>query len=363
MSHFWKKLPKPIMVLAPMADVTDAPFRRMIAKYSAHTRKDGTVGGPDVTWTEFVAADGLMRATPEGKEKLMADLMYTEEERPIVAQLFSSNEEYMEAAAKLAADLGFDGIDLNMGCPARTIEKQGCGSAMIKGPKKARAVIRAAKRGAGSLPVSVKTRLGYNVDEIETWVPEILAEEPAVLTLHARTRKELSKVPARWERIARAVEIRDALGSETLIFGNGDVTSLEDAHTRIAESGADGAMLGRAIFGNPWLFHPSKCLPEHMALSTASTNETEHEVISLRERLRVMVEHTALFVELLPFKNFAIMKKHYKAYVHGFPGASQLRAALMETNTPDEVAAIVDRFVQQAPRDILNSSGTLNSDE
>ena len=318
------------MVVAPMADVTDAAFRRMIAKYSAHERKDGTIGGPDVMWTEFVAADGLMRATPEGKKKLLADLWFAEEERPIVAQLFSSNEEYMEKAAALAVELGFDGIDLNMGCPSNTIERQGCGAAMIKDPAKARAVIRAAKRGAGNLPVSVKTRLGYNKNEIETWVPEILSEEPAVLTVHARTRKEMSKVPAQWEKVKRVVEIRNELGSSALIIGNGDVSSVADAHEKIAFSGADGAMLGRAIFGNPWLFHPEKDLSN----------------VPLEERLRVMIEHTKLFEELLHFKNFATMKKHYKAYVNGFEGAAQLRATLMEQNTAAEIEQVVHSFLQ-----------------
>jgi nifR3 family TIM-barrel protein len=334
--NFWQDLPKPLIVLAPMADVTDAAFRRMIAKYSAHTRKDGTEGGPDVMWTEFVAADGLMRATPEGKKKLLADLWYAEEERPIVAQLFSSNEEYMEKAAQLAAELGFDGVDLNMGCPSNTIERQGCGAAMIKDPKKARAVIRAAKRGAGDLPVSVKTRVGYNKVEIETWVPEILAEKPAVLTMHARTRKEMSKVPARWDLVKRVVEIRDELSPETLIIGNGDVMSLEDAYEKIASSGADGAMLGRSIFGNPWLFHPEKDLSN----------------VSIEERLRVMVEHTHLFEELLHFKNFATMKKHYKAYVNGFEGAAQLRAELMEQNTAKEIEAVVHSFLQNTTHTI-----------
>lgn len=318
-----------------MADVTDAAYRRMIAKYSAHTRKDGTSGGPDVMWTEFVAADGLLRATPAGKEKLLADLWYVEEERPIVAQLFSSNEEYMEAAARLAAELGFDGIDLNMGCPSNTIERQGCGSAMIKDPQKARAVIRAAQRGAGDLPVSVKTRLGYNKIEIETWVPEILAEEPAVLTMHARTRKEMSKVAAQWDMVKRVVQIRDELGSNTLIIGNGDVLSVADAQAKVASSGADGAMLGRSIFGNPWLFHPEKDLSN----------------VSLHERLLVMVEHTQLFEELLHFKNFATMKKHYKAYVNGFAGAAALRAELMEKNTAAEIAAVVHSFLKTLDAD------------
>jgi len=346
-----------MMVVAPMADVTDAPFRRMIAKYSAHKRADGSIGGPDVMWTEFVAADGLMRATPEGREKLMADLIYVEEERPIVAQLFSSNPEYMEAAARLAVELGFDGIDLNMGCPAQAIMKQGCGSAMIKNPAQARAVIRAAKKGAGDIPVSVKTRLGYNVDEVETWIPEILAERPAVLTVHARTRKELSKVPAKWDRLTRVVELRDQLCHDTLIIGNGDVLSLEDAQNKVAQSGVDGAMIGRALFGNPWLFHPHKRLPhELLALPTHGVNREELiaqsdqnnpsvDYITLEERLVVLVEHTYLFVELLPFKNFNTMKKHYKGYINGFPGAAQLRLELMGQNSPEAVERVVHNFL------------------
>ena len=312
-----------------MADVTDAAFRRMIAKYSRHARADGSAGGPDVFWTEFVSADGLARATDEGKAKLMADLIYSEEERPIVAQLFSSNEEYMEQAAALCRELGFDGIDINMGCPDRSIEKQGCGAAMIKNPAKARAIIRAAKRGAGPLPVSVKTRVGYNKDELETWLPEILAENPAVVTVHARTRKDMSKVPARWERVTHAALIRNELKSDTLIFGNGDALSLEDAKQKAELAGADGVMLGRAIFGNPWLFHPHKDLSN----------------VSLEERFSVLVEHTKLFEELLPHKSFAIMKKHYKAYVHGFPGAAELRAELMEAKDAREVEVIVTEYL------------------
>lgn len=335
---FWQKLATPFFVLAPMADVTDAPFRRLIAKYGAHVRADGTVGGPDVTWTEFVSGDGLLRATPEGKVKLMADLIYTEEERPIVAQLFTSNEEHMEKASALCLELGFDGVDINMGCPDRSIEKQGCGSAMIKNPELAAKIIQAAKRGAksdqlGGIPVSVKTRLGYNRDQLEEWLPALLAERPAAITLHARTRKEMSKVPARWKRIARAVELRnEILGPDKLatrIIGNGDALSLADARNKALATGADGVMLGRAIFGNPWLFHPTKLVEE----------------IPLEERLRVMVEHSKLFTEILPFKNFAVMKKHYKAYVKDFPGAAELRAELMEQEDAVAVEVVVKKFL------------------
>jgi nifR3 family TIM-barrel protein len=315
---FWNNIKRPIFVLAPMADVTDSAFRRLIAKY----------GKPDVTWTEFVSADGLAYAPEEGRKKLLKDLEFSESERPIVAQFFTSSPENMKKAAELAVKLGFDGVDINMGCPDKSIEKQCAGASLMKNPKLARELIRAAKEGAGNLPVSVKTRLGYNKDELEEWLPELLAENPAVITVHARTRKEMSLVPARWERVKRAVEIRNELGSETLIFGNGDLQNIDDAKKRVEDTGADGAMLGKAIFGNPWLF--SK--PTHTP--------------TLSEKLKVCVEHTKLFEELLgDVKNFAIMKKHFKAYVNGFDGAVELRTKLMNTNNAGEVEEIVNNFL------------------
>lgn len=330
MKNFWQQLPSPIIVLAPMADVTDVAFRKMIAKYSAHERKDGSIGGPDVMWTEFVSADGLVRATPEGKEKLRADLKYDESERPIVAQLFSSNTEHMEEVAGLCRDMGFDGIDINMGCPDRSIERQGCGSAMINNPEIASDIIRATKRGAKDIPVSVKTRLGYNTDTMEDWISVLLKEEPDALTIHARTRKEMSKVPARLDRIKDAVGLRDAMGVSTKILGNGDVLSVNDAKVKVMQTGADGMMLGRAIFGNPWLFHPEK----------------DAENVTLKEKLSVLVEHTHVFQQELGFKNFAIMKKHYKSYCTGFDGAKELRVALMETSNSNEVEVVVDTFLR-----------------
>jgi len=321
---FWDEVQKPILVLAPMADVTDPAFRRIIAKYSK-CQKPGFLTYPYVTWTEFVSADGLALAPEEGRKKLMADLVYSEEERPIIAQFFTSRPENMEKAAALARELGFDGVDINMGCPDKSIEKQGAGAAHIKNPSLAQEVIAAAKAGAGPLPVSVKTRLGYNKDELEEWLPKILDAKPAVVTLHARTRKEMSLVPARWERVKRAVEIRNERGSDALIFGNGDVTDVPDAHARIRGTGADGAMLGRAIFGNPWLF-------------------TDYKP-SIEERLLVAVEHTKLYEDLLPHKSFSIMKKHYKAYVSGFDGAAELRGHLMNAGSAAEVASIVDTWL------------------
>lgn len=333
--NFWQKLKtdlkeklqRPIMVLAPLADVTDPAFRRIIAKY----------GKPDVMWTEFVSADGLFLG---GYEHLVKDLAFTEAERPIIAQFFSAKPDMMKKAAELACDLGFDGIDINMGCPDKSVEKQGSGAAHIKDYKNSQEVILAAMEGAKKnlqrddkkLPVSVKTRIGYNKNEIETWIPALLETNPAVITLHARTRKEMSLVPAQWGNVKRAVEIRnefkDSNGnkSETLIFGNGDVKDLEDAENKAKETGCDGVMLGRAIFGNPWLF--GKHIP------------------TIEEKLNVMVEHTKLFEELLPHKSFAIMKKHYKAYVNGFEWSKELRMKLMDGKDASEIESIVDDYLK-----------------
>ncbi len=344
---FWAELPKPFFCLAPLADVTDAAFRRVIAKYSKP-------GAPFVMYTEFVSADGLALAPEPGRSKLMRDLVFTPAERPIVAQFFTSTPEHMERAAALAQELGFDGVDINMGCPADPIEKQNAGAKLILNPERAVELIAAAKRGAPNLPVSVKTRLGYNSDVLEEWLPKLLAAEPVALALHARTRKEMSKVAARWERVKRAVEIRNALGSKTLIIGNGDLKDLADAEQKIKESDADGAMLGRAIFGKPWLFSTAESARQKVLGSPAqaeAAGQPGQTILSTTFRLRVLVEHTKLFEELLgDIKSFAIMKKHFKAYVEGFDGAKELRVQLMETNSAAEVEALVQNFINTSPQ-------------
>lgn len=313
---FWSKLKPPIMVLAPMADVTDVAFREIIAKY----------GQPDVFWTEFVSADGLCSA---GQSKLLVDLQFTKKQKPIVAQFFSSNPDHMYQAAKLALKLGFDGVDINMGCPDKSIEKQGAGAALMKNPKLAQAIILATKKGAGKLPVSVKTRLGYNSNILETWLVALLEAEPALITIHARTRKEMSLVPARWSEVKRAVQIvkqNCSPKNRPLIFGNGDVASLEQAKLLAKQSGADGVMIGRGIFGNPWFFNKKKAVSD----------------LTLEEKLAVLIEHIILFEKLLGAKKpFDIMKKHFKAYVTGFNGAKELRAELMATRTPGQAIDII----------------------
>ncbi len=319
MNNMWEKLNKPFFVLAPMADVTDIAFRTIIEKY----------GKPDVFWTEFVSADGLSNSI--GREALKIDLLYSETERPIIAQLFSSNTDKMRQAAKYVAELGFDGIDINMGCPDRTIEKQGAGAAMMKNKEKAGAIIQAVKDGiqdAGkNISVSVKTRVGYNSVQIDDWIPFLLEQDLDALTVHARTRKEMSLVPARWEHVAEVVAIRDRMNLKTKIIGNGDVRDIEHAKVLAEQTGCDGVMLGRAIFGNPWLF--------------------SGKVPTIKEKLKVMVEHTKLFEELLgKYKNFSIMKKHYKAYINGFDGAKELRVKLMEAKDSNEIEKLVGEFLE-----------------
>ena len=315
---FWENS-KPIFALAPMADVTDAAFRRIIAKYSRPF-------GPDAMWTEFVSCDGLCS---DGRSILLRDLRFTEAERPIVAQFFGAKPDNFYQCALLAQELGFDGIDINMGCPDKKVEKQNAGAALMRDHKLAQKIIVETKRGAGDLPVSVKTRVGYDSDILDEWLPRLLETEPAAVTIHARTREEMSLVPARWESVARAVEIArryDSSPDRTKIIGNGDIASLSDAEKKVKQSGADGAMIGRGIFGNPWFFNKEKDINS----------------ISIEEKLSVMLEHTFLFDELFKGeKNFDTMKKHYKAYIHGFNGARELRIKLMAARNADEVAQIV----------------------
>lgn len=349
MKNFWEKLNKPFFCLAPMADVTDAAFRAVISKY----------GKPDVTWTEFVSADGLMSG---GRDILKRDLEYSKNERPIVAQIFTSNPEKMEGAAALVQELGFDGLDINMGCPDKTIEKQNAGASMMKNPDLAVEIIRAAKRGAPNLPISVKTRLGYNKIEIESWIPKLLNEDLAALTVHLRTRKEMSLVPAQWEIMPKIIEMRNRLAPNTLIIGNGDVIDLEDARKKTETSGCDGVMLGRAIFGNPWLFakrapqekaslekHENFLLKIFSVRRRRNSQGFSQELFpTVREKLKVLIEHTNLFEKKFNgVKSFAVMKKHFKAYVNGFDGAKELRVKLMETENATEVEKIILDFLNK----------------
>ena len=326
MESFWKSLKRPFFVLAPMADVTDPAFRRLISEYQS----------AQVMWTEFVSADGLYytrekKGMPDDENPLMRDLQFTDAERPIVAQFFSSKPEMIRYASKLAAELGFDGVDVNMGCPDSSIEKQGAGAAMMKTPALVADIVAAMREGVADagrpeMGVSVKTRIGYNKEEIDSWIPVVLSARPDALTVHLRTRKEMSKVPAHWEHMERIRVLRDTLAPEVRLLGNGDVADIADARAKIEATGIDGVMLGRGIFGAPWLFK-------------------EGYVPTEKEKLEALVRLARYFEDLHPGKSFYILKKHVKAFVSGFDGAAELRARLMECESAAQMEAIAAEVV------------------
>jgi len=318
-----------------MEDVTDVAFREMFARYSvqeSRSKSQDPKANPFVMYTEFVNVDGLTH--PEGYKKLSLDLKFTEIQRPMVAQIWGTNPEKFYQAAKIIVDLGFDGIDINMGCPQDKEIGIGACAALIRNPQLASEIIEATIKGAGTLPVSVKTRVGYtNTSEMGNWVTHLLQHDIKALAIHARTKQEKSKVPAQWEKVAEAVKIRDKVqggrGKEdrTLIIGNGDVKSLEEGLKRVKETGCDGVMIARGAFGNPWIFRNDGYQP------------------SVKERLAVMLEHARLFDEILgKHKSFVIMRKHFKAYANGFDGAAELRAKLMETKNLSETEEVVKQY-------------------
>jgi nifR3 family TIM-barrel protein len=306
-NNFWKKLKKPIMAAAPMSGVTDEAFRLMLLKY----------GKPDVFWTEFVPVEGLL--SKRGRNYCLKTLKFSKKERPIVAQVFGFNPESFKKAAEIIAELGFDGIDINMGCPDRNIEKTGAGSDLIKNPKLAREIIKATKEGAGKIPVSVKTRIGYKKNEVESWISEILKEKPDALTVHFRTREQLYMPPARWELAKEIIKLRDKYSPETIILGNGDVRSLQEAKKLAKEAEIDGVMIGRGVVGNPWFF--------------------VDKIPNKKQRLKAIVQHAELIEKL--DMHFDSVKKHFHAYARDFEGSKELREALMKVKNLSETKKLI----------------------
>jgi nifR3 family TIM-barrel protein len=318
MSNFWNELHKPIYILAPMEDVTDTVLRRVIAR----------CGKPAVFFTEFTNVEGMFS---KGERHVMQRLRYTEVERPLVAQIWGTRPENFYKAAKRLIDMGFDGIDLNMGCPASGVMQKGACSGLINNRPLAKEIIDATKEGAaGIIPVSVKTRLGFRAIDF-SWIAFVLEQHPAVLTVHMRTVSEMSKVPAHWDKLRTVVEMRNATSPETLIAGNGDIKSLGEAQHRVAEAGADGAMIGRGIFENPFLFS-----------GTITLNDKTPQ-----EKMQLLLDHMHLWIETWgESKHFPILRKFFKVYANGFPGAQDLRMQLMETQSPEETEQIVAAFLQ-----------------
>lgn len=326
-SNFWDKLAKPFFVLAPMYDVTDAVFRSVLSVFAK----------PDVTYTEFVSADGLASIA---KEKLMRDLLFSESEHPVVAQIFGANPKNYANAIEIIASRGFDGVDINMGCPDSNIIKQGSCAALIDNPDLAVQIIKEVKNTTEKvfqetglvLPVSIKTRIGNKKIETERWISLLLEQEPAVITVHGRTAKEMSKAPVHWDEIEKAVNL--AKGTGVKIVGNGDVLDLKSAMEKVEKFGVDGVMLGRAIFHNPLVFadrFPSQ----------------EEKFAMLRLHLSLFQKYYSLDSEIRKEssfhpKSFALMKKFFKIYISGFDGAVDLRSKLMGCRNAEEALGILD---------------------
>lgn len=314
-TNFWAELPKPFFILAPMEDVTDVVFRHVVK----------AAGAPDVFFTEFTNSDSFCH--PDGIESVRGRLAFTEDEQPMVAHIWGDKPAFFREMSIALADMGFKGIDLNTGCPVPNVAERGKGSGLILRPDVAAKLIAAAK--AGGLPVSVKTRLGFtDTAEMESWISHLLRQDIANLSVHMRTRKEMSKVDAHWELIPQIVKLRDEIAPQTLITINGDILDRRMGLALAEKYGVDGLMIGRGIFKNPYAFEKEP--KEH----------TPKEMIDL---LRLQLDLQDQFSEQVP-RSIVGLHRFFKIYVKGFPGANDLRVSLMNTKSTAEVREILDTF-------------------
>ena len=353
---FWQTLPRPIFALSPMDGVTDQPYRYIQKKY----------GRPMLVYTEFTSAEGLCLS----RGRLLRDLLYDETQRPIIAQIFGKRPEFFHQAAIIVCELGFDGLDINMGCPAKTVAHGGSGAGLIRTPILAQEIVRATQQGVREwqdgataydcpnlpkrvadeivarqsmlpqhyqsrrpIPVSVKTRLGYDMPITEEWLPYLLEVEPAAIGLHGRTLEQGYSGEASWEEIGKAVDV--ARGTGIPILGNGDILTLQQAHERVRDYGVDGVLVGRATYGNPFFFHPERS-PGAAELELSAT-----EVFELAE---IMVEHACCYEQTYHHYekyHFSPMRKHMNWYARRMHGGKKLRIPMMQSSSAAEVAQIL----------------------
>lgn len=337
---FWQNLKNPILGMSPMDGVTDVAFRSMVGKH----------GPADVMITEFVSVEGMNVGNPE---KVFIPFLYEDNLRPVVAQVFGTTPEAFYQAAIMVAHMGFDGIDINMGCPAKNISARGAGAGLIRTPALAQEIIRAVQQGALDytkgksvsdlqvpnrtkeyllekypnhnperplLPVSVKTRIGYDEVVIEKWVETLLECQPVNISIHGRTLEQMYSGRADWDAISRGAKIIHQ--TETSVLGNGDIQDLADAHNKIATYNVEGVLIGRACFGNPWIFRGY--------------------TPTIEERLAAAIEHARTYEKWYGKEFFHPMRKHLSWYIHGFSNAKDLRLALIKSNSADEVEQIIN---------------------
>ena len=287
-----------------MYDVTDVVFRQIILQTAR----------PDVFFTEFVNAEAFFSG---GREDVLRKLRFTKDQRPIVAQIWGSRPDNFYKFAKELVEMGFDGIDINMGCPEKSVIKQGVCAALINNHSLAKEIIEATTEGAGKLPVSIKTRTGIKVHQTEEWFDFLLEFDLCAITLHGRTVEQMSDVPADWNEIKKAVDLRNTNAKETLIIGNGDVPNAIYGSDLCQKNGADGFMIGRGIFSDLYAF---------------ATEKAKYGALSKLEKLKLMKTHIGMFdKEYSGKRNYHILKKYYKIYLNGFDGAAKLREEFMST--------------------------------
>ena len=378
--NFWATLPQPIIGLAPMDGVTDAAFRLIVAQQ----------GRADISFTEFTNVGDICR----GPDRMLSSLLYHECERPVVAQLYGKDPDLFYQAAHIVCELGFDGLDINMGCPSKNVASSGSGAGLIRTPDVAHAILKAARQGVTDwangqtlfnagiktaraefiqsmnigrvgvsviprrlLPVSVKTRLGYDSVIVERWISHLLNEQPAAITVHGRTLEQMYRGEADWDAIARAVDLTKGTG--TWLLGNGDVHTMQDVIRRVRDTRVHGVLVGRGALGSPWFFQSTDTA---RALARFQDDREREQVTSvsmdLEKRFAVMIEHARQFETIFGVSHFPRMRKHLGWYCKGFAHAASLRASMVRASSVLDVASILEGFLSAHPCASSESAAT-----
>jgi nifR3 family TIM-barrel protein len=349
---FWQQFTKPIIGLSPMDGVTDHPFRHIVKKY----------GQPDLIYTEFTSVEGVCH----GATQLLEDFLFDESQRPAIAQIYGTTPQFFRETAVILCELGFDGIDINMGCPAKNVAHSGAGAALIRTPELAQEIVRQTKAGVQDylngmrakdcphivksiaaeverrhqllsppyqnlkeVPVSVKTRVGYDQKIAESWIATLLEVEPVAIALHGRTLKQQYSGFADWDEIGKAVAV--AASTPTLILGNGDVKTKEDALQKVAIYGVDGVLMGKGSFGNPAIFK----------------TEEELRTQPLPSIYQIAIEHSQLYQDTYSHRekySFMPMRKHLGWYIKAIPAAAEIRQKLFRTDSVEDVQAVFAEY-------------------
>lgn len=323
MKFSWQNLKKPFFVLAPMEGATDTVFRQIVLSCAK----------PDAVFTEFTNVEGLLS---KGGESVGRRLLFEQNEKPIIAQIWGLNPDAYEAVAKKCTEMGFDGIDINMGCPEKTVVRHGCCSALIENPEHAAKIINAVKKGAPGLPISVKTRIGFKTIQTEKWISFLLQQNLDAITVHFRTQKEMSLVPPHWEEAEKVSKLRDKISPNTVIIGNGDVLTVEQGKKLTKKYGLNGIMIGRGVFKNPYVFDP----------------KINYESQTVAQRIDLLKKHLDLFEKTWTKahkldekeygKAFPPLKRFFKIYISGFNGASEMREKLMASQNLEATYKVLE---------------------